>query len=43
MSQSSKLKQNAISGIGWSMGGSIASYGITFIVGIILARLLSPE
>ena len=36
------LKNKAIKGAGWTFGGSIASYGISFIVGIILARLLSP-
>lgn len=38
-----KLKANAVHGIGWSFGGSAASYGITFIVGVVLARILSPE
>lgn len=37
------LKKKAIKGVGWSLGGSVASYGITFLVGIVLARLLSPE
>lgn len=41
MSQS--LKNKSIKGAGWSFGGSAVSYGIQFIVGIILARLLSPE
>lgn len=41
MSQS--LKNKTIKGVGWSFGGSAASYGIQFIVGIVLARLLSPE
>lgn len=42
MSQDS-LKNKTIKGVGWSFGGSAASYGIQFIVGIVLARLLSPE
>ena len=37
------LKQKAISGLIWSFIDNIASLGITFIVGIILARLLSPK
>ena len=37
------LKSKAVEGVGWSLGGSIASYGITFLVGIVLARLLTPE
>lgn len=37
------LKNKTLKGVGWSFGGSLASYGITFLVGIVLARLLSPE
>lgn len=37
------LKQKTISGLIWSFIDSIAGQGITFIVGIILARLLSPK
>ena len=37
------LKQKTISGLLWSFIDSIAGQGITFIVGIILARLLSPK
>lgn len=37
------LKEQTVRGLGWSFGGSMASYGIQFIVGIVLARLLSPE
>lgn len=40
---SESLKNKTVRGVGWSFGGSLASYGVTFIVGIILARLLSPE
>ena len=36
------LRNKAIQGVGWSFGGSVASYGITFFVGVVLARLLSP-
>lgn len=38
----SSLRNQTIKGVGWSFGGSIASYGITLLVGIVLARLLSP-
>ena len=37
------LKEKTVSGVGWSAFDSIAKYGITFIVGVILARLLSPD
>ncbi len=40
---SSSLKQKTISGLIWSFIDSIAGQGISFIVGIILARLLSPK
>ena len=37
------LKQKTVSGLLWSFIDSIAGQGITFVVGIILARLLSPK
>ena len=37
------LKQKTISGLQWSFIDSFASQGVQFIVGIILARLLSPK
>ena len=37
------LKDKTVKSVGWKFAGSIASYGITFIVGLILARLLGPE
>ena len=37
------LKQKAISGLTWSFIDSIANQGISFIVSIILARLLTPK
>lgn len=37
------LKQKAISGIFWSLLQNVGGKGITFIVMIILARLLTPE
>lgn len=40
---SSELKQKTISGLSWSFVDNITTYGITFIIGIILARLLTPK
>jgi O-antigen/teichoic acid export membrane protein len=37
------LKQKTITGLIWSFIDNIASLGISFIVGIILARILSPK
>ena len=37
------IKQKAIKGVSWSFIDNIANSGITFLVGIVLARLLSPE
>ena len=37
------LTDKTIKGVGWNSVDRIANYGIGFIVGIILARLLSPE
>lgn len=37
------LTDKTIRGVGWNSVDRIANYGIGFIVGIILARLLSPE
>ncbi|WP_446787892.1 MOP flippase family protein [Macellibacteroides fermentans] len=39
----SSLKNKTVHGIMWSAIDNFSSQGITFIVGIILARLLSPE
>ena len=39
---SSKLKDKTVSGMSWSAVDSISSQGITFIVGLVLANLLSP-
>ena len=36
------LKKLAIKGVSWSVIDNIANSGITFIVGIVLARILSP-
>lgn len=37
------LKAKTVSGVGWSAVDAVAKYGITFVVGIVLARLLSPD
>lgn len=37
------LKQKAISGIGWSSFTQVGEQGITFVITVILARLLSPH
>lgn len=37
------LTDKTVKGVGWNTIDRIANYGIGFIVGIILARLLSPE
>ena len=37
------LKDKTVKGASWTAIDSIARYGITFVVGIILARLLSPD
>ncbi|WP_297678119.1 lipopolysaccharide biosynthesis protein [uncultured Bacteroides sp.] len=37
------LKNKTIRGVGWSFIDNIASSGITFLIGLILARLLTPE
>lgn len=37
------LTNKTIKGVGWNTIDRISNYGIAFIVGIVLARLLSPE
>lgn len=37
------LKNKTIRGVGWSAADAFLGQGITFVVGIVLARLLSPE
>ena len=36
------LKNKTVKGVGWSSADSFLTYGVSFIVGIVLARLLSP-
>lgn len=37
------LKSKTVKGVGWSAADAILGQGITFIVGLVLARLLSPS
>lgn len=37
------IKDKTVSGLAWSAIDNIASQGITFLIGLILARLLTPE
>lgn len=40
---SNNIKSKTVSGVGWSFAESILGQGVTFLVGIVLARLLSPD
>lgn len=37
------LKEKTVKGVGWSAIDNVAQIGVTFLVSIVLARLLSPE
>lgn len=37
------LKDKAVKGVGWSATDAFLSYGIGLVIGIVLARLLSPD
>ncbi|MBQ0047171.1 MAG: lipopolysaccharide biosynthesis protein [Prevotellaceae bacterium] len=37
------LKKQTVRGVGWSFADSMLGQGITFLVGLVLARLLSPD
>ena len=37
------LKNKTVKGVSWSFIDNIANKGISFLVGLVLARLLSPE
>ena len=43
MSAEESLRGKTVKGVGWSFIDSFAGQGITFLVGLILARLLTPE
>lgn len=40
---SDSLKKKTAKGLGWSFIDNVSNQGITFLIGIILARLLTPE
>lgn len=37
------LKDKTVKGVGWSAIDNLSQYAVTFLVGIVLARLLSPD
>ena len=37
------LRNKTVKGVGWSAVDNVAQYAVTFVVGIVLARLLSPD
>jgi O-antigen/teichoic acid export membrane protein len=37
------IREKTISGMSWSFAGGLSLQGITFVVGVILARLLTPQ
>ena len=40
---SDSLKQKTVKGVAWSGIDNVAQYAVSFVVGVILARLLSPD
>ena len=40
---SESLKAKTVKGVGWSFADNLANSGITFLVGLVLARLLTPS
>ncbi|WP_148372659.1 lipopolysaccharide biosynthesis protein [Bacteroides bouchesdurhonensis] len=43
MTEKQSLKAKTVNGVGWSAIDTVANQGITFLVGLVLARLLSPD
>ena len=41
--ENDSLKKKTIKGVGWSAADNVSRYGVQFAVGIVLARLLSPD
>ena len=37
------LKDKTVKGVAWSAADNISQYAVTFIVSIVLARLLTPD
>ena len=40
---SESLKRKTVKGVGWSAVDNIAGHSVTFIVSLVLARILSPD
>lgn len=40
---SDSLKKKAVKGVGWSFVDNISNQGVTFLVGLVLARILTPS
>lgn len=40
---SESLKSKTVRGVGWSFADNIASAGVSFLIGLVLANLLTPE
>lgn len=38
-----ELRNKTVKGVGWSFADSILGQGVTFVVGLLLARLISPD
>lgn len=43
MKQNQSLKSKTVKGVGWSAADAFLGHGVTLLVGLVLARLLSPE
>ena len=43
VSMSESLKNKTVKGVGWSALDNVAKFGVTFLVSIVLARLLTPD
>ena len=41
--QEETLRNKTIKGVGWSAADAFLGQGVTFVVGLVLARLLSPD
>lgn len=41
--QQESLKNKTVKGVWWSVADAFLGQGVTFIVGLVLARLLSPN
>ena len=41
--EENSLRNKTIKGVGWSAADALLGQGVTFVTGLVLARLLSPE